>query len=77
VTNPFYSSGQTELFRAVLHDIIDAVPEAILFDRWGTSLRTGGPMSHDIDPIIEHTQLAVLQGLVDDLSVSRHLADTK
>ena len=34
-------------------------------------------MSHDIDLIVERTQLAVLEGLVDGLSVSRHLAGTK
>jgi hypothetical protein len=77
VTNPFYSSEQTELSRAVLDEVLDAVPQAILIGGWGTWVRTSGPMSHDIDLILDRTQLAVLEGLVDDLSVSHHLAGTK
>ena len=77
MTSPFYSSEQTELSRAVLDEVLDAVPEAILIGGWGTWVRTGGPMSHDIDLILDRGQLAVLGGLVDDLSVSHHLAGTK
>jgi hypothetical protein len=77
VTSPFYSSEQTELSRAVLDEVLAAVPDAILIGGWGTWVRTGGPMSHDIDLILDRAQLAVLEGLVDDLSVSHHLAGTK
>jgi hypothetical protein len=51
MTNPFYSSEQTELSRAVLGEVVGAVPEAILIGGWGTWVRTGGPMSHDVDLI--------------------------
>jgi len=77
VTNPFYSSEQTELSRAVLDEVLDAVPEAILIGGWGTWVRTGGPMSHDIDLILGRGELAALESMVDDLSVSHHLAGTK
>ena len=77
MTSPFYSSEQTELSRAVLDEVLAAVPDAILIGGWGTWVRTGGPMSHDIDLILDRAQLAVLEGLVDDLSVSHHLAGTK
>ena len=77
MTNPFYSSEQTELSRAVLDEVLDAVPEAILIGGWGTWVRTGGPMSHDIDLILGRGELAALESMVDDLSVSHHLAGTK
>ncbi len=78
MTNPFYSSEQTAQSRAVLDEVLGAVPEAILIGGWGTWVRTGGPMSHDpIDLILDRGQLAELEGIVDDLSESRHLAGTK
>jgi hypothetical protein len=77
VTNPYYSSEQTELSRAVLGEVLAAVPEAILIGGWGSWVRTGGPMSHDIDLIVSRAEVAVLRGMVDDLSESRHLAGTK
>lgn len=77
MTSPFYSSEQTELSRAVLDEVLTAVPDAILIGGWSTWVRTGGPTSHDIDLILDRAQLAVLEGLVDDLSVSHHLAGTK
>jgi hypothetical protein len=61
----------------VLDEVLVAVPEAILIGGWGTWVRTGGPMSHDIDLILDRGQLAELEGMVDDLSESRHLAGTK
>lgn len=77
MTSPFYSSEQTELSRAVLDEVLAAVPDAILIGGWGTWVRTGGPMSHDIDLILSRADLEVLEGIVDDLSVSRHLSGTK
>jgi hypothetical protein len=55
---------------------LDAVPEAILIGGWGTWVRTGGPMSHNVDLILDRGQVAELEGMVDDLSESRHLAGT-
>ena len=77
MTSPFYSSEQTELSRAVLDEVLTAIPDAILIGGWGTWVRTGGPMSHDIDLILDRAELGVLEGLVEDLSVSHHLAGTK
>lgn len=77
MTSPFYSSEQTELSRAVLEEVLAAVPDAVLIGGWGTWVRTGGPMGHDIDLILDRGQLAVLEGMVDDLSVSHHLAGTQ
>jgi hypothetical protein len=49
----------------------------VLIGGWGTWLRTGGPMSHDIDLIVTRPELATLTALVDELSESRHLAGRK
>jgi hypothetical protein len=77
VTNPFYSSEQTNLSRAVLGEVLDAVPAAILIGGWGSWVRNGGPMSHDVDLIVTRGELAVLEQIVGDLSESHHLAGTK
>lgn len=77
MTNPFYSSEQTDLSRAVLGEVLVAVPDAILIGGWGTWVRTGGPMSHDVDLIVTRGDLAALGSMVDDLSQSHHLAGTK
>jgi hypothetical protein len=77
VTNPFYSSEQTELSRSVLDEVLAAVPEAVLIGGWGSWVRTGGPMSHDIDLIVSHQDLALLGTKAADISASHHLAGTK
>lgn len=77
MTNPFYSSEQTNLSRAVLGEVLDAVPAAILIGGWGSWVRNGGPMSHDVDLIVTRGELAVLEQIVGDLSESHHLAGTK
>jgi hypothetical protein len=77
VTNPFYSSEQTELSRSVLDEVLAAVPDAVLIGGWGSWVRTGGPMSHDIDLIVSHQDLALLGTMVADISSSHHLAGTK
>jgi hypothetical protein len=77
VTNPFYSSEETEQSRAVLDEVLAAVPGAILIGGWGTWARVGGPMSHDIDLIVTRGELAQLRRLVDEFSESHHLAGTK
>jgi hypothetical protein len=73
----FYPPEFTERSRAVLQRVHEAVPDAVLIGGWGTWLRSGGPMSHDIDLIVTRPQLAVLTALVDEVSESRHLAGRK
>jgi hypothetical protein len=75
--NHFYSSEQTDLSRAVLGEVVAAVPAAILIGGWGSWVRTGGPMSHDVDLIVTRDELAALERIVGDLSESHHLAGTK
>ena len=77
MTNPFYSSEQTEQSRAVLDEVLAALPEAILIGGWGTWARVGGPMSHDIDLIVTRGELAQIRRLVDEFSESHLLAGTK
>jgi hypothetical protein len=77
VTNPFYSSEQTEQSKAVLDALLAEVPEAILIGGWGTWSRVGGAMSHDVDLIVTRAELAQIGDMVDDLSESHHLAGTK
>jgi hypothetical protein len=77
VANPFYSSEQTELPRSVLDEVLAAVPEAVLIGGWGSWVRTGGPMSYDIDLIVSHQDLALLGTNAPGISVSHDLAGTK
>ena len=76
-TPGFYPPEFTERSRAVLHRVHEAVPDAVLIGGWGTWVRTGGPMSHDIDLIVTRPQLATLTALADEMSESRHLAGRK
>jgi hypothetical protein len=77
VTNPFYSSEQTEQSKAVLDALLAAVPDAILIGGWGSWARLGGAMSHDVDVIVTRAELARIEHMVDEVSSSRHLAGTK
>lgn len=77
MTNPFYSSEQTEQSKAVLDDLLAAVPDAILIGGWGTWARVGGAMSHDVDVIVSRGELAQIRKMVDEMSESHHLAGTK
>ena len=77
MTNHFYSSEQTDLSRTVLGEVVAAVPAAILIGGWGSWVRTGGPMSHDVDLIVTRGELAILERMAGDLSESHHLAGTK
>jgi hypothetical protein len=72
-TPGFYPPEFTERSRSVLGRVHEAVPDAVLIGGWGTWVRTGGPMSHDIDLIVTRPQLAALTALVDEMSESRHL----
>jgi len=77
VTNPFYSSEQTEASKAVLDDLLAAVPDAILIGGWGTWARVGGAMSHHVDLVVTRAELAQIGRMVDEISQSHHLAGTK
>lgn len=77
MSNPFYSSEQTEQSRAVLDAVLAEVPTAILIGGWGTWVRTGGAMSHDVDLILTRPELAQLATITDEMSQSRHLAGVK
>ena len=77
MTNQFYSSEETERSRAVLDEVVATVPDAVLIGGWGSWVRTKGPMSHDIDLIVNRQDLARLQATVDDFSASDHLGGTR
>lgn len=77
MANPFYSSEQTEQSKAVLGELLAAVPGAILIGGWATWARVGGAMSHDVDLIVTRGELAQVGRMVDEVSQSRHLAGTK
>jgi len=71
---PFYSSEQTALSHAVLREVLAAVPAAILIGGWGSwGPAPGGPMSHDVDLIVNRSELAILEQMVGDLSESTPL----
>lgn len=76
-TNPFYSSDQTTRSRRVLNETLDAHPDAILIGGWATWYRTRGPMSHDIDLIVNYPTLETIQSTTDDFSESHHIGGTK
>ena len=77
MTNHFYSSEQTDLSRAVLGEVLAAAPAAILIGGWGSWVRTGCPMSHDVDLIVSRGELAILERIFCDLSESHHPAGTR
>jgi hypothetical protein len=61
----------------VLNRVHEAVPHAVLIGGWATWVRTGGPMSHDIDLIVTRPQLAFIRTMTEEMSESRHLAGRK
>lgn len=73
----FYPPELTDRSRSVLSRVREAVPDAVLIGGWGTWVRTGGAMSHDIDLIVTRTQLEVISALTDELSDSRHIPGRK
>jgi hypothetical protein len=75
--NPFYPPEITERSREVLDNVIEAAPGAVLIGGWATWVRTGGPMSHDIDLIVTHAELATITDLGADASESHHLSGRK
>jgi hypothetical protein len=54
-----------------------AVPDVVLIGDWGSWVRTGGPMSYDIDLIVNHQDLALLGTMAANISASHHLAGTE
>lgn len=72
-----YPPEFTDRSRSVLHRVHEAVPDAVLIGGWGTWLRTGGPMSHDIDLIVSRSELAIIAGFGDEVSESHHLGGRK
>ncbi|MGH9244893.1 MAG: hypothetical protein ACRD29_11365 [Acidimicrobiales bacterium] len=77
MSREFYPREFTDRSRSVLHRVRDAVPDAVLIGGWGTWVRIGGAMSHDIDLIVTRPQLAVITTMVGDASESRHLGGRK
>lgn len=76
--NPdFYPPEYTEASRSVLNRVHEAVPDAVLIGGWGTWVRTGGPMSHDIDLIVTRPQLALVRAMAEETSESHHLGGRK
>src|SRR6266508_3990906 len=73
----FYPPEFTDRSRSVLYRVHELVPDAVLIGGWGTWVRTGGPMSHDIDLIVTRAELATIGRLAVDMSESRHLAGRK
>jgi hypothetical protein len=74
---PFYPPELTDRSRQVLDTVVAAAPEIVLIGGWATWVRTGGPMSHDIDAIVTHDQLAAITNLGTDTSESHHLGGRK
>ena len=62
---PYYTPEQVEASRRVLDKLLGIAPGAILIGGWGTWVRCHGPMSHDIDMIIDRTDLAALAPVLD------------
>jgi hypothetical protein len=57
---------------------MSSAPSAVLIGGWGTWMRLHGEMSHDIDLIVDHGTLAVLEPLLDGaVSKSAHLGNKR
>lgn len=75
--SPFYPPELTDRSRAVLDRVRDTAPDVVLIGGRATWVRTGGPMSHDIDVVVTHDQLAAIAMLGADTSESHHLSGRK
>lgn len=73
----FYTTDQTERSRNVLDQLVSVVPTATLIGGWGTWVRLHGQMSHDIDLIVSHDDLALLRPQMVDFSTSEHVGGKK
>lgn len=74
---PFYPAELTERSRRALDVVCAAAPGVIVIGGWATWVRTGGPMSHDIDLIATHEQLAAITAIGTDTSESSHVGGRK
>jgi hypothetical protein len=77
MSESFYTVDQTAASRAVLDELLSLHPDAILIGGWGTWVRVGGQMSHDIDLIVTSAQRADIAEIAQDVSTSTHLAGKK
>ena len=73
----FYSTEQTDSSRRVLGELLALVPGAVLIGGWASWVRTGGPMSHDIDLIVSRLELSVVADLTGNVSLSTHIGHKK
>ena len=73
----FYTTDQSERSRSVLDQLVSVVPAATLIGGWGTWVRLHGQMSHDIDLIVSHEDLALLRSQMGDFSTSEHVGGKK
>ena len=73
----FYTTDQSERSQSVLDQLVSVVPAATLIGGWGTWVRLHGQMSHDIDLIVSHEDLALLQSQMGDFSTSEHVGGKK
>jgi hypothetical protein len=73
----FYPAEFTTRSRSVLDLVVGAVPTAVLIGGWATWVRTSGPMSHDIDVIVDHGGLEAIRAHSDDVTSSSHLGGRK
>lgn len=74
----FGASGEqaAETLR-VLHEVLDALPDAILIGGWASWVRLNGLISHDIDLLATRADIAQIQFIATDVSESRHIAGRK
>jgi hypothetical protein len=67
-------SSPDDLARQALDEVLEAAPQAILIGGWASWLRDSGPMSHDIDLIVDYAAMASIAAHATDLSQSGHIA---
>lgn len=70
-------AGQAEETLRVLHEVLAALPDAVLIGGWASWVRLNGLISHDIDLLATRADIAQVQFIASDVSESRHIAGRK
>lgn len=73
----FYPPELTDQSRRVLDKVLAMVPDAVLIGGWGTWAHLGSMPSHDVDLMVDHTQLDLLRTRFGEITASTHVGGRK
>lgn len=77
MSREFYPPELTDQSRRVLDKVLATVPDAVLIGGWGTWAHLGSMPSHDVDLMVDHTQLDLLRTRFGEITASTHVGGRK